>query len=58
MNRRNGKRLPPKPGWAVYLRTSSEEAQNPTMSQDRQRFNINRALLERSDLPLQVNTSM
>lgn len=50
MNRRNGKRLPPKPGWAIYLRTSSEEAQNPTMSQDRQRFNINRALLERSDL--------
>jgi DNA invertase Pin-like site-specific DNA recombinase len=42
--------LPPTPGWAVYLRTSTLEAQNPTMSQDRQRFNINRALLEHSDL--------
>ncbi len=50
MGRRNAKRLPPRSGWAIYLRTSSQEAQNPTMSQDRQRFNINRALLERSDL--------
>jgi len=52
MGRRNTKRLPPRSGWAVYLRTSSQEAQNPTMSQDRQRFNINHALLERSDLPV------
>jgi hypothetical protein len=29
MVRRNNKRLPPKQGWAIYLRTSSEEAQNP-----------------------------
>ncbi len=50
MARRQVKRLPPKPGWAMYLRTSTQEAQNPTMSQDRQRFNINRALLERSEL--------
>ena len=50
MARRQLKRLPPKPGWALYLRTSTQEAQNPTMSQDRQRFNINRALLERSEL--------
>lgn len=40
----------PKLGWAVYLRTSSKEAQNPAMSHDRQRHNINRSLLERSDL--------
>ncbi|MEQ9032563.1 MAG: recombinase family protein, partial [Aggregatilineales bacterium] len=52
MGRRKSKRLPPKPGWAVYLRTSSTEAQNPTMSQERQRFNINRALIERSELPI------
>lgn len=47
MGRRNNKRLPPKPGWAIYLRTSSEEAQNPENSQRRQRHTI-----ERSELPL------
>jgi DNA invertase Pin-like site-specific DNA recombinase len=44
--------LPPSPGWAIYLRTSNREAQNPKMSQERQRFNIRRTLLERSDLLL------
>ena len=52
MGRRNSKRLPPKPGWAIYLRTSSQEAQNPENSQRRQRHAIHRALLEHSDLPL------
>lgn len=52
MVRRNNKRLPPKPGWAIYLRTSSEEAQNPENSQRRQRHTIERSLFERSDLPL------
>ena len=52
MSRRNSKRLPPKPGWAMYLRTSSQEAQNPENSQRRQRHAIQRALLEPSELPL------
>jgi DNA invertase Pin-like site-specific DNA recombinase len=37
---------------AVYLRTSDKEAQNPESSQERQRFIIQRAVLERSDLPV------
>ncbi|MEO0562660.1 MAG: recombinase family protein, partial [Chloroflexota bacterium] len=50
MGRRNTKRLPPRAGWAVYLRTSSEEAQNPENSQRRQRHTIKRALFERNDI--------
>lgn len=52
MSRRQPKRLPPKPGWALYLRTSSQEAQNPENSQRRQRHAIQRSLLEPSPLPL------
>ena len=52
MTRKRSKRLPPNPGWAIYLRTSNREAQNPKMSQERQRFNIQRAILERSELHL------
>ena len=52
MPRRKLKRLPPKPGWAVYLRTSDEEAQNPALSQKRQRFAINSALTSRIVMPL------
>ncbi|MBZ0294018.1 MAG: recombinase family protein [Anaerolineae bacterium] len=52
MGRRNSKRLPPKSGWAVYLKTSSEEAQNPENSQRRQRHAIERSLFERTDLPV------
>jgi DNA invertase Pin-like site-specific DNA recombinase len=52
MSRRNSKRLPPKPGWAVYLRTSSEEAQNPENSQRRQRHAIEHSLFERTALPV------
>ncbi|MBZ0275572.1 MAG: recombinase family protein, partial [Anaerolineae bacterium] len=40
------------PGWAIYLRTSDKEAQNPESSQERQRFIIQRAVLDRSDLPV------
>ncbi len=49
MGRRNSKRLPPKAGWAIYLRTSSEEAQNPENSQRRQRHTIRQALFERNE---------
>ncbi|MBZ0274935.1 MAG: hypothetical protein K8I60_02250, partial [Anaerolineae bacterium] len=52
MSRRNPKPLPPKPGWAIYLRTSSQEAQNPENSQRRQRHAIERSLFERTDLPV------
>ncbi|QPC83683.1 recombinase family protein [Phototrophicus methaneseepsis] len=41
---------PPRPGWAIYLRTSSREAQNPKNSQKRQRHNINQALTGDSDM--------
>ncbi len=52
MSRNSRKQLPPKPGWAVYLRTSSEEAQNPENSQRRQRHAIERSLFERSSMPV------
>ncbi|MBZ0278792.1 MAG: recombinase family protein, partial [Anaerolineae bacterium] len=42
----------PASGWAIYLRTSDEEAQNPEASQARQRFLIQRAVLDRSELPV------
>jgi DNA invertase Pin-like site-specific DNA recombinase len=51
MSRRTGKKLPPKQGWAVYLRTSSEEAQNPENSQRRQRHAIEQSLFSRWPLP-------
>jgi DNA invertase Pin-like site-specific DNA recombinase len=44
--------ISPTPGWAVYLRTSDEESQNPEASQARQRFLIEKAVLERSDIPI------
>ena len=54
MARRKRKRnsITPAPGWAMYLRTSDEEAQNPEASQARQRFLIEKAVLERSELPV------
>ena len=52
MARTKNQRLPPKPGWAIYLRTSDEEMQNPENSQRRQRQAIARALLESSELPV------
>jgi DNA invertase Pin-like site-specific DNA recombinase len=42
----------PQPGWAVYLRTSSEDHQKPEMSRARQRFAIDAAVLDRSDIPV------
>lgn len=44
--------ITPTPGWAVYLRTSDEEAQNPEASQARQRFLIEKAVLDHSDMPV------
>lgn len=43
---------PPKPGWAVYLRTSSDENQKPELSRERQRTMIQMSLLESSDMPI------
>ncbi len=52
MGRRKKTHLPPKAAWAIYLRTSSEEAQNPENSQKRQRHTIQQALFSRTDLPV------
>lgn len=43
---------PPQLGWAVYLRTSSDENQKPELSRARQRFVIQANVLERSDMPV------
>jgi DNA invertase Pin-like site-specific DNA recombinase len=43
---------PPTPGWAIYLRTSSDESQKPELSRARQRFLIQSNVLERSELPV------
>lgn len=51
MSRQQNKRTPHK-GWAIYLRTSNQEAQNPANSQRRQRHAIQQSLLQRSDLPI------
>lgn len=40
----------PQPGWAVYLRTSSDENQKPELSRARQRFVIEKNVLERSEM--------
>jgi DNA invertase Pin-like site-specific DNA recombinase len=40
----------PTPGWATYLRVSDEEAQNPEASKERQRFFIQRGILDASPL--------
>jgi DNA invertase Pin-like site-specific DNA recombinase len=44
--------VPPQPGWAVYLRTSSDENQKPELSRARQRFAIEANVLKRSDMPI------
>ena len=41
----------PQPGWAVYLRTSSDENQKPEMSRARQKFTIEKNVLEHSAMP-------
>ncbi len=48
--RKKGTSLPPQPGWAVYLRTSSDESQKPELSRARQRFAIEENVLKRSDM--------
>jgi DNA invertase Pin-like site-specific DNA recombinase len=52
MARRKKKRFQPNSAWVIYLRTSSEEAQNPENSHRRQRHAIEKSLFERDDLPL------
>jgi len=52
MPRRKKQLITPTPGWAIYLRTSDEEAQNPEASRARQRFLIQKAVLDRSDMPV------
>lgn len=48
---RKKKSIPtPTAGWAVYLRTSSDENQKPEMSRARQRYAIEKNVLERSDM--------
>ena len=47
--KKKGTPTPPQPGWAVYLRTSSDENQKPELSRARQRFTIEENVLERSD---------
>src|SRR5690349_7317772 len=42
----------PQPGWAVYLRTSSDENQKPEMSRARQRFAIENNVLQRSEMSI------
>ena len=51
---RQNKRIPapPQPGWAVYLRTSSDENQKPELSRERQRTMIQMSLLDSSNLPV------
>lgn len=51
--RKKQKALPqPTPGWAVYLRTSSDENQKPELSRARQRFAIENNVLNKSDIPV------
>lgn len=44
--------MSPQPGWAIYLRTSSDENQKPELSRERQRTMIQMSLLDSSDLPV------
>ena len=53
MPRRKRKTLPtPTAGWAVYLRTSSDENQKPELSRARQRYAIEKNVLDRSEMPV------
>lgn len=42
----------PQPGWAIYLRTSSDENQKPELSRERQRTMIQMSFLDLYDLPI------
>lgn len=48
--KQNKKKLMVREGWAIYLRTSSKETQNPKNSQDRQRNAIRERLVQPSGL--------
>ena len=50
--RRKSAPAPPQAGWAVYLRTSSDENQKPEMSRARQRFAIQENVLRHSQMPV------
>ncbi|MBK8030475.1 MAG: recombinase family protein [Chloroflexi bacterium] len=50
--RKKGITAPPPPGWAVYLRTSSEDHQKPELSRARQRAIIESNVLAHSDMPV------
>ncbi len=53
MARRKRKLIPnPTSGWAVYLRTSSDENQKPELSRARQRYAIEKNVLEQSSMPV------
>lgn len=49
---RKSQSVPPQPGWAIYLRTSSEDNQKPELSRARQRSIIDGNVLAHSDLPV------
>lgn len=50
--RKSSKKTHLQEGWAIYLRTSSNETQNPKNSQDRQRTRIMQNLIVNSGLPV------
>ncbi len=50
--RKKGASTPPIPGWAIYLRTSSEDHQKPELSRARQRAVIESNVLAHSELPV------
>ena len=53
MARKKRRAIPtPQAGWAVYLRTSSDENQKPELSRARQRYAIEKNVLDRSDMPV------
>jgi hypothetical protein len=53
-NDKRSKRTPlsPQPGWAVYLRTNSDENQKPELLRERQRTMITISVLAASDMPV------
>jgi DNA invertase Pin-like site-specific DNA recombinase len=52
VSKRHKPKISPQAGWAIYLRTSSAEAQNPKNSQERQRHSIYTALIHPQNLPV------
>ncbi|MCC7193919.1 MAG: recombinase family protein, partial [Phycisphaeraceae bacterium] len=52
VKRHNTPVFAPQLGWAIYLRTSSDESQKPELSRARQRFVIDKNVLDHSDMPV------